>query len=87
MRSAGPFNAAPATMGEIATTLSRRAVSAVSTPASARIGAIDTMGFDGAITMVSASVMSEWSMNAADSAPTNSTLCTGTLCCKRTKYS
>ena len=37
-------------MGEIATTLSRLAARTASTPASARIGPIETSGFDGATT-------------------------------------
>ena len=56
MRSAGPLSAAPPTIGEIATTEERRAASRSSMPGSARIGPIDTSGFDGAITTTSASV-------------------------------
>ena len=49
-RSAGPFSAAPATIGETATTESRRAVERRVRPRGmARSGPIDTIGFDGAI--------------------------------------
>ena len=71
IRSAGPFRAAPPTIGDTATTDSRRSASSSSTPRNARIGPIDTIGFDGAITTTSAvsiaaragadSVASSWS--------------------------
>jgi len=85
--SAGPFRAAPATMGDTATTDPRRAASAPSTPASERSGPIDTTGFDGAITTHSALSRSERSMKAAVSAPANSMRDTATACRMPTKYS
>ena len=54
-RSAGPFSAAPATMGETATTRARRAGSASRTPGTASSGPMETTGFDGHTTIVSAS--------------------------------
>ena len=53
IRSAGPLRAWPPTIGDTATTDSRRAASSASTPGRARIGPIDTSGFDGAITTTS----------------------------------
>ncbi len=46
-RSAGPLSAAPAMMGETATTCSRRAARASRTPATARSGPTDTTGSKG----------------------------------------
>ena len=56
-RSAGPFSAAPAMIGDTATTSARRAATASRTPGTASTGSIDTIGFDGAITTASASAM------------------------------
>ena len=53
-RSAGPFRAAPATMGETATTRVRRDASASRTPGTASRGPMETTGFDGHTTMMSA---------------------------------
>jgi cytidyltransferase-like protein len=53
-RSAGPLSAAPTTMGETATHASRRSRMASRTPATASSGPMETTGFDGAITTVSA---------------------------------
>ena len=47
MRSAGPFSAAPPTIGDTATTDPRRCGEHRVDAASARIGPIDTIGFDG----------------------------------------
>ena len=46
MRSAGPLMAAPATIGETATTSSRRAATASRMPGTASSGPIDTTGLD-----------------------------------------
>src|SRR5271156_5314835 len=54
-RSAGPLSAAPAPMGDTPTTRSRRATRASRTPGTARTGPIETTGFEGHTTMVSAS--------------------------------
>ena len=86
-RSAGPLSAAPAMIGEIATTDSRRFVSAASTPCNARNGAIDTSGLDGAMTTVCAELsMSSPSADAVE-ALSNRTLLTATECWCLTKYS
>ena len=89
MRSAGPFNAAPPTIGDTATVWARRAAIASRTPGTASTGAIETSGFDGAITTVAASVMASRTPGpgVASSAPTKRTACTGTPWRCLTKYS
>ncbi len=57
IRSAGPLSARPATIGETAATrIPRRRASAMASriPGTARIGAMETSGFDGQITIASA---------------------------------
>src|SRR6187549_3653726 len=80
MRSAGPFNAAPPMIGEMATTDDRLAARTGSTSASARIGPIDTIGLDGAITMHAADfrIPSTPGARVASDAPTKRTAVTGT---------
>src|SRR5207248_4644332 len=75
IRSAGPLRAAPATMGETATTSCRRPVIAFCTPGTARMGAIERMGLDGQMTTRCASVMASSTFGAGDafSAPAYST--------------
>ncbi len=53
-RSAGPFNALPAMIGETATTLSRRAATVSDIPGTESIGPMDTRGFEGQTITVSA---------------------------------
>src|SRR5262245_40227445 len=81
IRSAGPFSARPPTMGDTATTDSRRAVSPSRTPARARSGPMDTTGFDGAITTTSADAIASSTPGAARavSMPSNRTPAMGTL--------
>ena len=55
--SAIPASGAPPTIGETPTTGPRRAATASRTPGSARIGAIETTGFDGQINRTSASAI------------------------------
>ena len=65
-RSAGPFNAAPAMMGDTATTLSRRAFNASEIPGTATMGPIDTIGLEGHTTTRSASAMASRTPGAGD---------------------
>ena len=69
MRSAGPFSAAPAMIGETATTSARRSASASASPGTARMGPIDTMGFDGHTTTRSAAAMASSTPGRAWRAP------------------
>ena len=78
-RSAGPFNAAPFTIGEIAHTESRREERTSSTPASDRIGAMETSGLDGAINMESALANMSKPFGFAVCDPANVTADTATL--------
>ena len=79
-RSAGPLSAAPAMIGEIATTDSRRLMSAASTPGNARNGAIDTSGLDGAMTTVFAELRVSSPSADALEAPAKRTAHTATEC-------
>ena len=88
-RSAGPFKAAPATIGDTATTESRRALNTLATPGTARIGPIDTTGFEGATTTISAEPRESSTPGAglAVSAPSKRTESTTTEWRSFTKYS
>ena len=88
-RSAGPFNAAPAMMGDTATTSRRRATSSSARPGTANKGPIETIGLDGHTTTTSAPATAASTPGAGTAilGSSNRTASTATAWRRPTKYS
>ena len=84
--AAGPRSALPATIGLTATQVAVRAASCSRTAGTARIGAIEISGFDGAITIARASRSASVTPGAgrAVSAPSKRIEVTTSACRRRT---
>ena len=88
-RSAGPFSAVPAMIGDTATVCSRLARMASAMPGTASSGPIETIGFEGATTTTSAPAIASSTPGPGEEAPAPSkrTDETGTSWRSLTKYS